>query len=158
MEKAARLYLYSYNLLVCVLHPSLPANFTGDPPFHLDDVRRTGESEAPQNSLPALQLVHLQDGLSFLQLSLGRSNICCNLKHTHKHVLLHHATFTWCQLGEALSGFLEKIKSIKCTLITASCFVHEVISDTTLTITVMKWNICVIWQPIFISLLICYPL
>lgn len=55
---------------------TLPANFTGDSPFHLDDIRRAGEAEASQNSLPALQLVHLQDGPSFLQLSLGRSNVC----------------------------------------------------------------------------------
>lgn len=48
-----------------------PADLTGHPPLHLDDVRRAGEAEAPQHSLSALELVHLQDGASLLQLSLG---------------------------------------------------------------------------------------
>lgn len=71
---------------VCALCASLPADFTGNPPFHLDDVGGTGEAEASQNSLPALQLVHLQDGPSFLQLSLGCSNVCGDLKNTHTHM------------------------------------------------------------------------
>lgn len=58
----------------------LPADFTGHPSFHLDDIGGAGESQAPQNSLPALQLVHLQDGLSFLQLPLGCSDICSDLE------------------------------------------------------------------------------
>lgn len=91
--------------------PFLPADFAGYPPFHLDDVGRTGEPEAPQNSLPAFQLVHLQDGPSFLQLPLGCPDICCDLKHTHTQGLLHRATFTSRYHGDALSGFLEKIKS-----------------------------------------------
>lgn len=44
----------------------LPADFTGHPSFHLNNIRGAGEPQAPQNSLPALQLVHLQDGLSLL--------------------------------------------------------------------------------------------
>lgn len=85
--------------IVCSVCHSSPADFTGHPAFHLDDIRGTGEAEASQHPLPALQLVHLQDGPSFLQLSLGRSNICCDLKHTR--VLLYHAAFTKCKIGEA---------------------------------------------------------
>lgn len=88
---------------VCICCPSLPANFTGDPPFHLDDIRRTGKTETSQDSLPALQLVHLQDGPSFLQLSLGRPNICRDLRH--RYASLKVAIFTSFQLGEALPGF-----------------------------------------------------
>ena len=65
----------------CVLRSSLPADFTSDAPFHLDDIRGTGEAESAQNPLAALQLVHLQDGPSFLQLLFGSSNICRDLKH-----------------------------------------------------------------------------
>lgn len=110
------LYGYSYSLLAHA-RPAVPADFTGDPPLHLNDIRRAGESEAPQNSLPALELVHLQDGPSFLQLPLGRSNICCNLKQKHMH------TNTYCYTMKPLSdvhlevsGFLEKIQRINCTL------------------------------------------
>lgn len=69
-------------LCVCVPRPPLPANFTGDPPFHLNDVRGTGKAKSSKNSLSALQLVHLQDGSRFFEVSLGCSNICCDLKHT----------------------------------------------------------------------------
>ena len=92
---------------------SQPADFTSDSAFHLDDVGGAGEAKASQNSLPALQLVHLQDGSGFLQLSLGGSNICPNLKHTHTkkqkqkrtHVLLYNAAFSKRDLGVA---FLKK--------------------------------------------------
>lgn len=91
------------------LRPPLPADFTGDPPFHLDDVGRTGEAEAPQDSLPALELVHLQDGARFLQLQLGRSN---------------------------LSGDLHKrTNGGGGTVRTPRCFGHEIILNTTITFT-----------------------
>lgn len=66
---------------------SLPADFTGHPSFHLDDVGGAGESQTPQDSLPALQLVHLQDSLSLLQLPLGCPNICSDLNTQAKKSL-----------------------------------------------------------------------
>lgn len=133
--------------------PSLPADFAGYPPFHLDDVGRTGEPEAPQNSLPAFQLVHLQDGPSFLQLPLGCPDICCNLKHTHTHT----RTVTPCNLHLTLPWrctfkVSRQDKSLKRTQRTASCSVHEVSSDTTPS--VPKWKICSVCQRAFFCLLI----
>lgn len=86
-EKTSYSYTIYLHIYMCcagrALRLSLPANFTCDPSFHLDDIRRTGESEASQDSLPALQLVHLQDGPGFFQLSLGCSDVSCDLKNTH---------------------------------------------------------------------------
>lgn len=65
----------------------LPADFTGHPSFHLDDVGGAGESQTPQDSLPALELVHLQDGLSLLQLPLGCPNICSDLNTQANKIL-----------------------------------------------------------------------
>lgn len=65
----------------------LPADFTGHPSFHLDDIRGAGEAQPPQDSLPALELVHLQDGLSLLQLPLGCPNICSDLNTQAKKSL-----------------------------------------------------------------------
>lgn len=62
----------------------VPADFTGDPAFHFDDIRGAGEAESSENSLSALQLVHLQDGAGFLQLPFGGSNLGRNLStHTN---------------------------------------------------------------------------
>lgn len=105
---------------------SLPADFTGDSSFHLDDIRRAGESKAPQNSLPALQLIHLQNGPSFLQLSLGRANIRSNLRHTPIVRPCNHCSESCRRSSSRIS---EKI-------ISNSWFVNEVISDT---ITVMEY-------------------
>lgn len=137
---------------ICIIWQStLPAYFTCDTSFHLDDIRGTGESEASQNSLPALQLVHLQDSPSFLQLSLGCSNICCDLKRKHANVKSLADT----KLGKRFQGFYKKIKMIKSSVITASCDVHELTLNTSLTVTVMKWNVWVICQQVFFSFLIC---
>lgn len=112
--------------------PFLPANFTGNSAFHLDHIRGAGEAEAPQNSLPALQLVHLQHGPSFLQLSLGRSNVCCDLKHTHPHTYCYttqpSAKVT---LGHSSTISRKDFRIIRSALITTSCFVHELISNIT---------------------------
>lgn len=63
--------------------PTVPADLTGHTPLHLDDIRGAGEAEAPQDSLPALQLVHLQDRLGLLQLPLGCPDICSDLRRNH---------------------------------------------------------------------------
>jgi len=36
-------------------------DFTGDPAFHVNDVRGTGETQTTENPFPALEFFHLQD-------------------------------------------------------------------------------------------------
>lgn len=50
----------------------LPAQFTSDSPFQLDNVRCTAILESSQHTLSALELIHLQQGLGLLQFVL-----CC---------------------------------------------------------------------------------
>lgn len=72
-----------------------PADLTGHPPLHLDDVRRAGEAEAPQNSLPALELVHLQDGAGLLQLPLGCPDLGGDLNNREIIGINHPRKCVW---------------------------------------------------------------
>lgn len=65
-------------------HQASPADLTSHAPLHLDDVRGRGEPQAPQDTFAALELIHLQDGSCFLQLSLRGLNVHCDLGH-RKH-------------------------------------------------------------------------
>lgn len=58
-------------------------------------------------------------------------------------------------LGKRFQGFYKKSKMIKSSVIAASCDVHELILNTSLTVTVMKWNVWVVCQQAFFSFLIC---
>lgn len=72
-----------------------PADLTGHPPLHLDDIRGAGEAETPQHSLPALELVHLQDSSGLLQLSLGCPDLGGDLNNRQINGINHHVGVFW---------------------------------------------------------------
>lgn len=61
--------------------PASPADLTGHAPLHLDDVRRSGKAQAPEHAFAALEFIHLQDRPCFLEFSLGRFDVYCDLRH-----------------------------------------------------------------------------
>lgn len=56
-----------------------PAYLTSHAALHLDDVRGSGEAQAPQHAFPALQLVHLQHCARPLQVPLGGLDVARDL-------------------------------------------------------------------------------
>lgn len=93
-----------------------PADLTRDPPFDLDDIGGRGEPDASQNTLPTLQLVHLQHGAGSLQLPLCRLDISCNLPYTHTHVTTLAPDYAWPSQVPWWKRIIDIVRYIKDTI------------------------------------------
>lgn len=75
----ARTMKYIFTTMNSLYRSQLPADFTSNPSFHLNNIWRRGKPQSSQNTLAAFQFIHLQDSSGFLQFSLCYFNIHSNL-------------------------------------------------------------------------------